>query len=335
MEKKVIHRREAKLLLRAIKEGRISFFKPLVSFSGGVHYPEVQEITGADPHESAELLESLEREGILASEEAENLIVCPVCGSHQFFIQIRCRTCGSMKISKAPMLEHLKCGMIETEDVFRQGDRLVCPKCRKPLTAIGVDYRKHGYFYHCSSCGRFDPSPEKRYICQNGHSSGDSDLQLKRVPGYRLSPGGLAILEKELIDLGRVAQRLQSLGFYAEAPARIQGKSGVVHEFDLVVWGSKDSAVPSAAVSIYASDSPLDSMIVLATMAKSIDVGSGATLIAAIPSLDQPARNLAEGYGMQVVEAGSASDLIEEIRTRLEGVLQKPEVVRSTPPETY
>lgn len=58
-------------------------------------------------------------------------------------------------------------------------------------------------------------------------------------------------------------------------------------------------------------------------------------MIAAIPSLDQPARNLAEGYGMQVVEAGSASDLIEEIRTRLEGMLQKPEVVRSTPPETY
>ncbi|MEN3035637.1 MAG: hypothetical protein ABC537_04975 [Candidatus Methanosuratincola sp.] len=335
MEKGAFHRREVQRLLRAIKEGRISFFKPLVSFSEGVHYPEVQEITGADPHESAELLFSLEREGILTSEEAENLIVCPVCGSHQFFIQIRCRTCGSMKISRAPMLEHLKCGMIDSEDAFRQGDHLVCPKCHKPLTAIGVDYRRHGYFYRCSSCGRFDPTPEKHYICQNGHRSGDSELQLERVPGYRLSPGGLAILERRLIDLSGLTHSLRSLGFYVEEPARIRGKSGVEHDFDLVVWENKDSAAPLAAVSIYSSDRPIDSFTVLATMAKSIDVGFGTIFIAVIPTLDEPARSLAEGYNIQVIEASSASDLIERLKSRIEEAIKKPTVVRSVPPETY
>lgn len=335
MSIRVIHRREVQQLLRAIKEGRISFFKPAVSLSGGVSYPEVHEITGSDPQESAEILESLEREGILVSEDAENLVICPVCGSHQFFVQIRCRTCGSMKISRAPMLEHLKCGMIETEDVFRQGDRLICPKCRKPLTAIGVDYRRHGFFYHCSSCGRFDPYPEKRYVCQNGHSTGDSELQLRRVPAYRLSPSGIPLIERELLDLSPVVQSLSSLGIAAEGPAKIRGKSGVEHEFDLVAWGKKDEATPSATVSIYTSDRPLDSVVVLATLAKSIDVGSKATFIAAIPSLDEAGKRLAEKYGMRLVEASSASELIERIKSKLTGELQNAPDKLPIRPETY
>ncbi len=335
MGSSLIHSKEAQAILKALKEGAVAEFRPEVAFSKGVYYPDACRIAGVGPSDSVGMMERLSKAGVLEPKRSENLLMCPSCGSHRFLVQMRCQSCGSMDIERTNMIEHLKCGNIDSEDAFRKGSDLVCPKCGKALKAIGVDYRRHGPLYRCSSCGKFEQSPEKRFRCSEGHFASEGELEIRLVQTYFVAEGAQQIIERELIDIQGLVEELRSKGIHAEAPARLVGQSGVEHDFDLAAFRNGPGSVPYLTVSVSVSDRPTDSISVLAVMAKAIDIRPDFTLLAAVPGIDEAGRALARSYRIELVESETATDLLQKLRSAVFSLPSKGTHIKEAESHAY
>ncbi|MEN3006758.1 MAG: hypothetical protein ABC505_03465 [Candidatus Methanosuratincola petrocarbonis] len=335
MGSSLIHSREAQAILKALKEGKICEFRPEVAFSKGVYYPEACRIAGVSPSDSAEFMGRLYRAGVLETKRSENLFVCPSCGSHKFLAQMRCRSCGSMDIARTNMIEHLKCGYIDSEDAFRKSRDLVCPKCGKTLTAIGVDFRRHGPLYRCSSCGKFDQNPEKRFQCSEGHFSSEEEMEIRLIPTYHVAEGAQQIIERELINIQGLVDELRSQGIHAEAPAKLIGQSGVEHVFDLAAFRNGPGSAPYLTVSIFVSDRSLEAISVLTVMAKVIDIRPEFALLAAVPGIDESGRALARSYRIELVESETATDLVQRLRSAVFSLPSKGMQIKEVESHAY
>jgi len=105
-------------ILRAIKNGELKFLEPTVNYEFGVEYLKLKEL-GLGQDEALFTLNDLCEAGILAGEIVCNLAVCPYCRSHRLFLQLHCPTCGSARLSKGAVIEHLLCGHLEGFHLLR------------------------------------------------------------------------------------------------------------------------------------------------------------------------------------------------------------------------
>ncbi|BBE42032.1 hypothetical protein [Conexivisphaera calida] len=308
----------AQKVLRAIREGELDLIEPAVSYDYGVEYPALREL-GLERDEAQSVLNDLREAGILAEEVVGNLVACPRCGSHRMLLQLRCPACGSTRLTRGSVIEHLPCGYVDLEDKFRVGEDLVCPKCRKPLRAIGIDYRKPGVFYKCLECQAIFPTPRAMYTCENGHRFDEGELALLPVKAYRPTPEGRALLEKMTVNLEEELRILREMGWHVEAPAKVPGRSGIAQEFSFAGWrdGDRTRDPPDIAGELIISDNAVDSAAMLTFWAKSMDTRAKHTIFMSIPGLSEEAKTLAKSYGINVVEAENASELQARIRSLL------------------
>ena len=51
---------------------------------------------------------------------------------------------ASFNVRKSALIEHLRCGYIDTEDRLHEEGKLVCPKCKRELVSQDTDHRKAG-----------------------------------------------------------------------------------------------------------------------------------------------------------------------------------------------
>jgi DNA-directed RNA polymerase subunit RPC12/RpoP len=311
-------------ILKAVKSGELNFLEPTVNYDFGVEYPKLKEL-GLGRDEALSILNDLCEVGILVGEVVYTLAICPYCRSHRLFLQLRCPTCGSTRLSKGAVIEHLLCGHVDVEDNFRMGEDLVCQKCRKPLKAIGVDYRKPGVLFKCLDCQAPFPHPKAMYTCSDGHMFDESELAVFQVRAYRPNPAGRVLLEKATIDLEPVLGVLANRGWHVEIPSVIRGKAGVDHEFSFAVWKDKsdrDSKPPNVVGELVISEGRANSTVVLAFWAKSIDVEAKDKIVMAVPGLDEKAEMLAKSYDMHVMEAENGSELQAKAESMLRNMLQ-------------
>ena len=61
----------------------------------------------------------------------------------------QCPSCQSSKFEQIKLIEHFDCGNF-SEDSKYVDDK--CPKCKKQLKALGVDYRILSNRYSCQDC---------------------------------------------------------------------------------------------------------------------------------------------------------------------------------------
>ena len=171
---------EIRLLLQAIKDEKITEFKPSISYEKGIFYPEIEKII-PDPSVYYRVFEILEKYGILKREFYDSALACPSCDSHRVSIKFRCTSCRSTDIDKGAAIEHLRCGHIDKYEGFDKGEKMICPKCSRELKALGVDYRKPGIFFKCGTCGNIMPIPVHEYICGScGESFTEDQLDIKK-----------------------------------------------------------------------------------------------------------------------------------------------------------
>ena len=328
-ETPIFRREEVRKLLISLKNGTVNIIKPEIDYERGINYRLSNKIiNGISPEDLELILSELESLGILQSASISNIAVCPKCGSHKLMLQLHCPSCGSPTISKNVMIEHVACGYFDSEEKFRRGEILICPKCGKTLKAIGVDYRKPGALYRCLRCGKLFPAVSKIYTCNGGHSFTESELILREVKEYRVNHSKLTLIESEIVDYPRLLKEFDKKIWKVEAPSKIVGKSGIEHEFTFALrlnGENQEQDRLDIVADLYSHEKEVELEKILAFQAKVTDVKPNESILMVIPKLEKSGKVLGESYGIHVVEANDAKELSEKVKKLLHDVAEKKE----------
>lgn len=91
--------------------------------------------------------------------------LCPKCyHSHLLFTEV-CPQCGSSNIETSSVIHHFPCANVAPEGEYKDGELLRCPKCKKLLRHIGVDYDRPSEIYTCNSCHMSFMQPKMKVLC--------------------------------------------------------------------------------------------------------------------------------------------------------------------------
>lgn len=117
--------------------------------------------------------------------------VCRECGdSHLLFIEC-CPNCHSSDIQQEAMLHHFRCANISPESSYFKDGALVCPKCRRTLRHIGVDYDRPAMVFSCSCGNTFMHSAMKVFCTNCKNQASPEELTPIDVYEYKLTPEGI------------------------------------------------------------------------------------------------------------------------------------------------
>ncbi len=135
-------------------------------------------------------------EGLLQRSFFDRLHICDRCGSSRLNIREECGECRSPDLIEEAYLHHFRCAYQGLESDFRQGDALICPKCRRELTHFSVDYDKPGNMIQCNSCGHKGSDPAVGLLCLDcgAHTDGDQ-ASVADIYSYELTDRALALLK--------------------------------------------------------------------------------------------------------------------------------------------
>lgn len=148
--------------------------------------------------------------GLLEQDIFDRVHVCGQCGSSRFNVREECSKCRSPALTEESYLHHFKCAYQGPESDFREGDDLICPKCRKELSHFSVDYDKPGTFMVCGKCSSATTDPAVGFVCLDcgAHSDGES-ISTSDVYSYYLTDQGRALVEVGRDLLGPAHQSIR------------------------------------------------------------------------------------------------------------------------------
>jgi hypothetical protein len=285
-----------------IRENKISRYEPLIKPEGGLTY------TGFSDHDFArqlDILRSLQSLGIVKEEAFDYIRKCSRCDHHGMVVKVACPVCGSTNTDQGKVIEHLACGNIDLESKFQTEEgRLVCPKCKKKLKAIGVDYVKPGSYCSCLSCKALSPEGRMQFICLNcGSSLAREEMKLEPLAAYVVDQEAVA---KYLDSTGfefhmSIVEALRALSINAAHRAAITGSSQVQHTFDVVAYSGEN--VPAVAVEIEKTGELVDPESLLNFLARCLDAKVGRKIFVGVPGFSEEARKLAGAHGIEIIES--------------------------------
>lgn len=194
-----------KLLGRAYVSGRTIAPRYDPHAAGLVNYSTVLESAMVEA-EAAKLCQM----GYLERTFFDRFHVCGACESSRLHIREECGQCRSSNLREEAYLHHFTCAYQGPESDFRQGDMLMCPKCRQELSHFSVDYDKPGTLLKCDTCHHADSEPLIGFVCLDCQAHADSDTQATRdAYSYQLTDRGVGYLETGRAMLGRQNRALR------------------------------------------------------------------------------------------------------------------------------
>lgn len=99
-----------------------------------------------------------------------------------------------------------------------------------------------------------------------------------------------------------IIRLLEGLGYEAKSHGVLMGKSGVEHNFGVVATKIKSPA-EKLVVDVAVDIGEVDECAVIALFAKSFDAKPNKVFLIAMPRLNLKGKELAEHYGIRVIEA--------------------------------
>ncbi|WP_339759857.1 response regulator [uncultured Hoeflea sp.] len=143
---------------------------------------------------------SLVAKGLLKRSFAERFHCCPGCASRRLNVREECPSCRSSNLTEAPIVHHFKCAYQGPESDFKEGTRLVCPKCSAHLRHYGGDYEKPGSVMSCGQCAEWTSEPAIGFLCVDCglHTDGDA-VATEDVHSYDLTEAAVAVLTSPAI----------------------------------------------------------------------------------------------------------------------------------------
>ncbi len=302
-------------LMSGFLSGKINQLKPVIDLrlEDGFSYREADETLGTTGRETALMLESLVKEGLLLSESYEKILVSPA-GSVQLIPVERCPSCDSSQLTRGQLIEHFSCGHIGPEEEFTKGLNQVCPKCKRELKLIGTDYRKPGARYVCDSCHGVFPTPVIKCHClRTGEYYHLEELRHISLNSYQLNGAYKKKLEFELEPKRQLVEYMTRLGYEVQESVQVQGRSGAMHTIDIQASMHGLITKHIVAVGILAaqndeSEVAIDSLFSFDS--KIYDTGIENKMVIAVPRFSAEAAKFAERQGIRVYN-------IEELRALL------------------
>jgi len=280
--------------------------------------------TGLSHDQVAEILRDLTSEKVLIRRQIDTLLACPRCRNVSTVLKLKCTNCGETSLRTGTVIEHIPCGYVDFSEKFYDEDRLRCPKCRKTMKALGVDYRKPGSYYRCQSCGEVTPVPARIAHCERCGKAYDLDeLDEIEVYAYQLNPEKRGELDKLFLDLDDIASRLMEKNLFANSSVRVKGKSGEEHLFSLIIRDPDPSENDPTFVDIFTSDKLIDETRVLYFYTKCLDMESANNMFVAVPGLLPLAGALARSYKINIVETSRFEEIADKIFQAIKKFIEK------------
>jgi hypothetical protein len=308
---------KTQVLLGKFLNGEIDRLEPVYDPKTGYRYQVVEAIVG-DEAKAEAFLNRLYEARILDRKLYDKNTFCPKCGSASISIHYCCPYCKSYDVQKSSLIEHVKCGYMDVEANFRNGDKLVCPKCHAELKKVDIDYRRAGVWCTCKECNKSFDIPVAALFCRDCH--GDftfEEVVIKDVFSYSMKKE-----VKEEASLGwtliaPLREFLVETGFEVEAPSFLKGKSGANHMFD-VVARKGDTARKVTVIDLATSTgSAVSEQPVIGLFAKIFDVSPSNAYLIAVPRMTENAKKMAELYNIQVIEATNEKEVVKALKEKM------------------
>ena len=132
-----------------------------LNYPGGYGYRCAETLPQAH-----QVLINMAHAGYLQQELAEAGHPCPACGSLHILLRDTCVECSSINIREETLLHHFSCSFQGKETSFLDANgNYHCPKCRKPLRHLGMDYDKPGGVFVCRGCEHHSSETQIRGRC--------------------------------------------------------------------------------------------------------------------------------------------------------------------------
>ena len=185
---------------------------------GGEHRSMIQWNTIADSDDLETAISKLEKEGFLETRFFERVHHCPKCKSARLLIREECHACESANLTEESYLHHFRCAYQGPESDFRQGDELICPKCRRTLGHFGQDYDRPGTTVKCNSCSELTTEPMVAFVCVDCAARTSADATPTRdVSMGEVTEAGRAYLKSGQAFFGATRQTLR----FADLPLEL------------------------------------------------------------------------------------------------------------------
>ena len=210
---------------------------------------------------------------MLKRELYDKVICCPKCRSMNVSVHYSCPYCRSFDIKKSSLIEHVKCGYMDVEEKFYEGKRLVCPKCKRELADLDVDFRRAGVWCTCNKCGKSFDMPVPYHFCRDcSHIFLFEDALVKDAYLYRLNEDVVKGAALNWAVLAPVRKLVEERGLKVDTPGFLEGKSGVRHMFDMAACNNERKPDKIAInVSTSADGKPVPEQSVIDMFAKTYD----------------------------------------------------------------
>jgi hypothetical protein len=160
--------------------------------------------------ETMPLLNDAVEEGYFTSTFVDRVHLCPDCFAVYHNIRELCPACTSAQLKAENIMHHFVCAYVGPESDFMVDGNYICPKCKKLLRHIGVDYDKPSQAYECQDCKHFFQEPIMEAFCMNCKAHNKiEDLIPHDVFSFRLSELG-----KEIAKTGISGSSLKDETFF-------------------------------------------------------------------------------------------------------------------------
>ena len=304
---------QVQLLISKFMSDELGVLKPVYDPKQGFRYPMVDDIVGDSSTE--EFLQKLFEGGILERTLYDKIVFCPSCNSANISIHYTCPHCRSFDVKKSALIEHIKCGYIDTEDRFQKDGDLVCPRCNKELVTPDIDYHKAGVWCTCNQCKKSFDIPVPVHFCRECHENFTFDESIyKNVYSYTLTPEAAKEANLGCVLTVPIIEYLEDLGFEVESPGFLNGKSGTRHMFDLTAVTAGDKQNTTVIDFATSSDDVVSEQSVISMFAKIFDASPDRACLVAIPKMSENGRKLASLYKIQLVEAKNQNTAIDALK---------------------
>jgi len=254
----------------------------------------------------ATLLRRLADIGILNASLFEKILMCPKCGTPtNVYARFKCPQCASTDISMNRMIEHLACGTIHDEKMFRLGSTSMCPTCKKVLQKPAEE-RFIGLMCSCGKCRAHFEDPAQSFFCRKCET--DFNLMTGIITDLYTYSLNERTLEETRAQMGipAIVQILQKNGFEVTTPGSIPG--GVAQYSMLARKGSR-----SIGIDIDTGDVEVGVEPVLALFVKLLEAKPDIAIFGALPRLSPKAKEVASMHGIRVAEGSTPSDVANKI----------------------
>jgi len=155
----------------------------LIMSSSQTSLTRLSQYMGKTKEETLPLIEKLKSENKIIQLDDIKEISCPDCGLVKISQIYRCPSCQGSNFKQEKLIEHYECGNVSTEKSYEDD---TCPKCRKEIKVLGVDYKIMDNFYICNDCSEKFPEVSTDFLCLKCNKEFPLEkAKWETSPGYR------------------------------------------------------------------------------------------------------------------------------------------------------